>query len=317
MNNNLTGIAKQLRKRLTDAEGELWQRLRDRQLEGLKFRRQQPMGPSPLPSPIKGEGIMGTLTQNPMDQLKGLFRKSSKELTVYDEAFSFSRLVPDAKKVLVLCAHPDDETLGCGGAILLHKRAGAEVRSFVMTDGARVRYEGKEDIGELRRREALEAGKVLGIDKIQFLDISDMELEKNMDRASKEVFSVIDEYKPDLVYAPSPLDFHPDHRAVSRLAMSIAGKGIKIAFYEIYMPVRFNALIDITAVMPLKEKAFSLYVNSLLGKPEHFMKAFKGLNAYRSFMAEAVQEERFYEAFFVIDRPWGKDDLIKWLTYSL
>lgn len=45
MNNNLTGIAKQLRKRSTDAEGKLWQRLRDRQLEGLKFRRQQPMGP--------------------------------------------------------------------------------------------------------------------------------------------------------------------------------------------------------------------------------------------------------------------------------
>ncbi|MBI2252472.1 MAG: endonuclease domain-containing protein [Armatimonadetes bacterium] len=44
MNTNLGGIAKRLRKRLTEAEGKLWKRLRDRQLEGLKFRRQQPMG---------------------------------------------------------------------------------------------------------------------------------------------------------------------------------------------------------------------------------------------------------------------------------
>ncbi|MBI5025418.1 MAG: DUF559 domain-containing protein [Nitrospirae bacterium] len=42
MNTNLGGIAKRLRKRPTDAEGKLWKRLRDRQLEALKFRRQQP-----------------------------------------------------------------------------------------------------------------------------------------------------------------------------------------------------------------------------------------------------------------------------------
>ena len=44
VNNNLPIIAKQLRKGSTDAESKLWKRLRDRQLEGLKFRRQQPMG---------------------------------------------------------------------------------------------------------------------------------------------------------------------------------------------------------------------------------------------------------------------------------
>ncbi|WP_022975293.1 endonuclease domain-containing protein [Nevskia ramosa] len=37
--------AKTLRKALTDAEQKLWQRLRGRQLEGCKFRRQVPIGP--------------------------------------------------------------------------------------------------------------------------------------------------------------------------------------------------------------------------------------------------------------------------------
>ena len=44
MSNNLTPIAKALRKRLTDTERLLWRHLRAKQLEGLKFRRQEPIG---------------------------------------------------------------------------------------------------------------------------------------------------------------------------------------------------------------------------------------------------------------------------------
>jgi very-short-patch-repair endonuclease len=40
----LTGVARRLRKHSTDTEGRLWRYLRDRQIEGFKFRRQQPVG---------------------------------------------------------------------------------------------------------------------------------------------------------------------------------------------------------------------------------------------------------------------------------
>ncbi|MDH5684079.1 MAG: endonuclease domain-containing protein [candidate division WOR-3 bacterium] len=40
----LTEIAKNLRKRSTDAERTLWKHLRARQIDGLKFRRQEPIG---------------------------------------------------------------------------------------------------------------------------------------------------------------------------------------------------------------------------------------------------------------------------------
>ena len=43
-NHNIIGIAKNLRKRSTDAEILLWRHLRSKRLEGLKFRRQQPIG---------------------------------------------------------------------------------------------------------------------------------------------------------------------------------------------------------------------------------------------------------------------------------
>jgi very-short-patch-repair endonuclease len=40
----LTGIARRLRKHSTDAEQHLWRDLRDRRIEGFKFRPQQPVG---------------------------------------------------------------------------------------------------------------------------------------------------------------------------------------------------------------------------------------------------------------------------------
>ena len=44
MKGNQTSLARELRQRQTEAEKTLWARLRDRQLEGVKFRRQQPIG---------------------------------------------------------------------------------------------------------------------------------------------------------------------------------------------------------------------------------------------------------------------------------
>lgn len=44
MKNKLTVFAKNLRKNSTKSERILWKHLRNKQLEGLKFRRQQPIG---------------------------------------------------------------------------------------------------------------------------------------------------------------------------------------------------------------------------------------------------------------------------------
>ena len=45
MKRNLTPIARKLRNNLTEVEKQLWRYLRNKQLDGLKFRRQQPIGP--------------------------------------------------------------------------------------------------------------------------------------------------------------------------------------------------------------------------------------------------------------------------------
>ena len=45
MKKGLTPKARDLRKRQTDAEAKLWRALRDRRLDGFKFKRQVPCGP--------------------------------------------------------------------------------------------------------------------------------------------------------------------------------------------------------------------------------------------------------------------------------
>jgi very-short-patch-repair endonuclease len=45
MKKNFTNIARNLRKQATKAETLLWGKLKMRQMQGFKFRRQQPIGP--------------------------------------------------------------------------------------------------------------------------------------------------------------------------------------------------------------------------------------------------------------------------------
>jgi len=44
MTSHEAALAKNLRKRSTDAERHLWKHIRTKQIEGLKFRRQEPIG---------------------------------------------------------------------------------------------------------------------------------------------------------------------------------------------------------------------------------------------------------------------------------
>src|SRR6478735_4929719 len=66
-------------------------------------------------------------------------------------------------RILVLAPHPDDETLGCGGIIPLHLRAGHDVRIAIVTDGRLSRAGGldAETMVAVRAREAQNAIGVL------------------------------------------------------------------------------------------------------------------------------------------------------------
>ena len=75
------------------------------------------------------------------------------------------------RRVLVFSPHPDDETVGCGGSLALHVRAGDPVKVIFLTNGARGDFSGKtnrEEYIALRRKEAMKASQILGIKDIAF-----------------------------------------------------------------------------------------------------------------------------------------------------
>ena len=76
---------------------------------------------------------------------------------------------------LVFAPHPDDETFGMGGSLLLASDQGIETTVVILTDGSL----GGDDkaIVDIRRKEAKRALKALGIKKYYFWNLPDRGLE--------------------------------------------------------------------------------------------------------------------------------------------
>jgi N-acetylglucosamine malate deacetylase 1 len=220
-----------------------------------------------------------------------------------------------AKRIIVLAPHPDDETIGCGGTIAKLARSGSNVCILFVSRGDAVNVKVK-GLADIRENEAHRACEILGVQELVFRDFPDGKLEKHYDEVKDSVRGVIKSYNPDIIFTPSVMDLHPDHVTASKIALSLLKEfaSFKVAFYEVYSPIRYNCLIDITDVIDIKRKAVMCYHYSLLEKPEDILFAMEGLNAYRSF--EFIRKG-FFEAFYVIDSADSEDTVIEWLTHGL
>lgn len=128
-----------------------------------------------------------------------------------------------AKSVLVVAPHPDDETLGCGGAIALLQSLGCRINVLVVSDGTmshpRSRQYPAAKLRSLREAETHTATATLGIEAsaVDFLRLPDGAIptpEMPDFAAAVEMCSDrITAIKPDIVFLPWRFDPHPDHRA--------------------------------------------------------------------------------------------------------
>lgn len=125
--------------------------------------------------------------------------------------------------VLVIAAHPDDEILGCGGAIAQHKERGDFVYLLTMTDGVSSRV---EDLNALSRRrdELKNSCAVLGIDDYLSLDFPDNSMDSvPLLTIVKEIEYVIAKYKPTIIYTHYLHDLNIDHSLTSK-AVRVAAR---------------------------------------------------------------------------------------------
>lgn len=123
--------------------------------------------------------------------------------------------------VIAFGAHPDDCDQRAGGTAAKFAALGHRVRFVSVTNGdAGHQTEGGGALAARRRAEAREAGRRIGVDYIT-LDNHDGELLPGL-KPREEIIRQIRQWNADLVLAPRPNDYHPDHRYTGVLVQDAA-----------------------------------------------------------------------------------------------
>ncbi|MGE0600059.1 MAG: PIG-L deacetylase family protein [Dehalococcoidia bacterium] len=134
----------------------------------------------------------------------------------------------DAKSALVVAPHQDDETLGCGGVIARKVRADAAVSVAFLTDGggSHAHLIDRDELCRLRKSEALDACRVLGIpaSRVHFMEVPDGALAQSEGAAATFVSELLAELRPQQVFTPHAEDMLSDHVAANRIVHRALGK---------------------------------------------------------------------------------------------
>lgn len=123
--------------------------------------------------------------------------------------------------IIAIGAHPDDCDQRAGGSAAKWAALGHRVRFVSVTNGdAGHQTEGGGALAARRRAEAREAGRRIGIEYIT-LDNHDGELLPSL-KPREDIIRQIRQWNADLVLAPRPNDYHPDHRYTGALVQDAA-----------------------------------------------------------------------------------------------
>ncbi|ARS63777.1 Diacetylchitobiose deacetylase [Candidatus Nitrosomarinus catalina] len=179
------------------------------------------------------------------------------------------------KKILVVCAHPDDETLGLGGTIVKHSQNGDQVFVVIFADGESARSNSKKNI-VMRKNQAKKVATILGIEKIKFLDYRDQTLDTISSLVlAKKLEKIIEEYNPDTIYTHFWGDVNQDHKKIFDITLIAArptpNSNIqRLICYETPSSTEWgnasfkpNLFVEITPFLKKKIAAVEIYKNEI------------------------------------------------------
>lgn len=134
--------------------------------------------------------------------------------------------LPGWETVLVVVAHPDDESFGLGAVIGEFTRAGAQVHVVGLTRGEASTLGARAgDLREIRTAEFTAATHMLGVASAVLLDFPDGALTAHTDELTEVVAQWLARLEPDglLIFHRDGVTGHPDHAAAGRAAHAAAG----------------------------------------------------------------------------------------------
>lgn len=220
-------------------------------------------------------------------------------------------------KVIIISAHPDDETLGAGGTLLKHRHQGDEINWLIVTDV--FENEGFSNERVLSRKLEIDmVSKLFSFNNVYKLGYPTMKLNDTMlfDIVNK-ISNIFQKLKPEIIYVMNRSDAHSDHRIVFDAVMSCTKSfrypSIKrVLMYECLSETEFaptlpervfqpNYFVDISDFIDKKIEIMKIF-NSELG--EHpFPRSVKNIKAIATFRgatagvdsAEAFQLIKFID----------------------
>ncbi len=216
--------------------------------------------------------------------------------------------------ILVISAHPDDETLGCGGTLLKHRAGGDRLHWLVATCAYEPTWSRATIIKKTREVDAVAAA--YGMKEVHRLGLPTAKLDTvPRGKLIGAIRKVVDDVRPELVYIVHGGDVHDDHRILFNAAMSamkpsrMKDIGLRrILSYEtlssteaapalrksVFLPVIFS---DISETMKRKLEIMRLYRTELQrGAMPRGLSAVRALARYRG----ATVGVEYAEAFMLI-----------------
>ena len=150
--------------------------------------------------------------------------------------------VPLGGRVVVVAAHPDDETLGAGGLLAELAAVGRPAEVIVVTDGA-ASHPGSSTLGvaDLRRRRVEEIRRALDLlspsSPVTLLGHEDGAVLEHRADVTRDLRQLLEtERPPDVLVVPWRGDGHRDHRVVGEICAALALElGAQLVEYPIWM----------------------------------------------------------------------------------
>ena len=216
-------------------------------------------------------------------------------------------------RIAVIAAHPDDEALGCGGAIARHAADGDEVHIVFLADGETARAGAEHDIAG-RNSAAASAAKVMGAQPPVCLGLPDNRLDA---LPLLEVVQVLERQlaaiKPEVIYTHHGGDLNINHRLTHQAVLTACrpmpdttvtaiygfetASSTEWASPETAPGFRPTRVVDISAQLGLKIKALECYAAEM--RPFPHARSMEAVAALAKWRGASVGLEAA-EAFSVI-----------------
>ena len=180
------------------------------------------------------------------------------------------------KKVLVLAAHPDDETLGCGGTINRLSKEGCQIQLITFTNGESSRGELNKDRNNLLDK----VSDKLGIQKFSSADFPDNSMDSiPLINICKFIEGEVT-YNPDIIFTHHPEDMNIDHQLVAKATFTVfrPQSGAKHQIFSYFVPssTDYNPTLNLVGHsyfkllkenFEAKQEALKIYDNEMRDYP--------------------------------------------------